>query len=333
MQDLTPSILQKKRGLSPFFHKINSMNISNKNRNQSRLVQLLVSAASYGLECFIALRPAMFHRLVCPITFMLACFSFIVFANDESINKIYTNQFEYIYKKHPVEDKKTNEIMYNNGEIIITNKKNNKIIYKEITLLQPGLCEGYPAISKLNLSVASSQYTGGEPEKTFVVFCGSSGGRHMMLKIFFEAFEGIRVTTLDFNDTPPNLKKVDNTFISVTHRRLFFDDIGYSEIPYMYVYTLNIDSAIFGFSPAFGGIVEKNYLEYYELFLNKIYERNDVYYGPTLAALYATKNKKYICQQYQKINKIIGIASINEWNKRLKLANFPVFDVKTCRSK
>lgn len=202
-------------------------------------------------------------------------------------------------------------------------------------MLQPNSCDSYPTVSKQKFNVAATQYLGGDIGKEIVVFCGSSGGRHMTLKVFFEGVEGLRMASLDFNDTRPNLTIFDNYYKSVLYKRLFFDDIGYSDIPYIYVYKLYLDSSTFGFSVVFGESGEKNYIDYYKSLLLQLNKQNaPVYSGPILAALFATKNHDYICQQYYEIERKVGVLDFDQWKFRLLVAGFPMFNIKNnCRSK
>lgn len=253
-----------------------------------------------------------------------------VIANESYSESIIVDQIKYYYSRIKTIENNSQNLVNSKGKLILTDANTNEEIYKEITPLQPG-CEGFSSVSVLNIDVIKSVFIAGELKKNIVVTCGNIDGRHMTAKLFFKAPNGIRTAMLDFENTPPNFTYRNGIVSSSVYRRLLFEDTGYSDNQYLFVYRLNFDEETMGFSVLFGDEAEANYKSYFESLHNNIDDVKNSYIGPLLAALYATNNKDYACKNLIALEKKIDRKQLSEWVVKLKKLNFPVFDVNTCK--
>jgi hypothetical protein len=232
------------------------------------------------------------------------------------------------------------------GRITVKGEK-GETIYQEETALGPR-CK-MPIISKLiQKPLASSRLTIGiftGKELELAILCGDTGGRHATLKIFFDGPVSLMSTTIEFEDTEPNLSDIDGDgfYEAKVYRRLLFDDVGHSQESYLKVYKLNIEQSAFGFSPAFGPKIAKPYRDYY-LSLKKTYDdpkrRHEVgddmkdFVGPMLAALLSTEDKTTICKGLKTFfSRGLTQNDLKTWVKRLTATGYPAFNLVACKEK
>lgn len=253
--------------------------------------------------------------------------------------------YEYEYQSDPVYQTTSKELMYYTGRIAVTRIANQQVIYEENDTFPPGMCSGFPAISKLLFKVPVSRLLGGNPkeDRELIVLCGSNSGRHKTIKVFFDGPMGLRVTALDFENTRPNISAISGGGIyeSVVYRRVMFDDVepGYAVTPYMFVYALNVDDSSYGFSTQFGQGVARHYLGYYKNLYKSLSSASEKevasdYIGPMISALFATKDKDTICREIRTLaNEGVQLAVMREWATRLPKAGYPYFDLNICEEK
>ncbi len=251
----------------------------------------------------------------------------------------------YEYQSVPVYHPTSKELMYYTGRIAVTRIANQQVIYEENDTFPPGMCDGFPTISKLLFKVSRSRLLGGKPkeDRELIVLCGSNTGRHKTIKVFFFGPMRLRVTALDFEDTRPNISAISGGGIyeSVVYRRVMFDDVdpGNAVTPYMFVYALNVDDSSYGFSTQFGQDVAQHYLGYYKTLYKILISASEEeiasgYIGPMISALFATKNKDTICQEIRTLtNKGVQLAVMREWATKLPNAGYPYFDLNVCEEK
>jgi len=273
--------------------------------------------------------------------------------------QIEADGYKYTYEAVPTRDE-VNEIIYT-GKITVRDKDdNNKIIYEEITGLDPtpGACGDFPAVSKLpafKISIKKGKDNSSEETVWLVIFCGSSGQRHQTLKIFSTSGFGNRSTSMDFEDTEPNLSEVKGIrgYVAELYRRILFPDYGNGLDNCLMVYRLNIDDALsggnyFGFVPVFGPEMAKPYLDYYMWQKKELRQRikkdketpEDIKIdlsqdlGQILSALISTQDKKTICAEIKKL-RTYGLTTkdLLIWMKRIKDVGYPGFDINLCKRK
>lgn len=275
--------------------------------------------------------------IIMQITFLnLMCFN--VFASEIKIASIdFGKNMILQYQLFPVTNKKTGEILYNKGKITI--RKENDVIYEKTVNYEPGSCENYKELSKNKLELAPEKMLSGkgDEERSVVIICGSVSGRHNILELFLNAPGEIRETSIDFENSIPNLsdRDGDGIYEAIVYRKILFDDIGYQTVPYLFIYELQVDNSIFGFSPAYGVKKSEIYAEYYtklRAYLDKGSYASAI--GPYLAALVATQDQSKICGELKsaKIAKLT-LDEIKQWQKRLVSAGYPDFDFNKCGGK
>lgn len=221
----------------------------------------------------------------------------------------------------------------NNGIIQIKNIA-GKIIYKEFTMISPTSSDDFPTISKIQISPQTERMLGGDTD-IYVVY-GNIDGHHNTLKLFHRGPNGLRTTSIDFENAHPNLTKSDNdnTYTAKIGRRLLFSDLGYPNIKYLFIYNLHTDSSTFGFELAQGAEYADQYLEYYKSLRNYLNNKNyNICLGPMLASLTSTQDKNTICNELDKIEKSLKQSvDTNYWNSKLISAGYPGFNFKeNCR--
>ena len=134
--------------------------------------------------------------------------------------------------------------MYGTGLIKVSSEEGQLISLSRYTH-SPNSCEtGYPAISSLDIPLLPSLVYGPKVRETnFIVFCGSSGGRHSTLRFYKPNF-GF-VSAIDFFDGPVNVKKNESGVTAViSHRTYFFSymsDVYYSIMFNVYSNGLDIE--------------------------------------------------------------------------------------------
>lgn len=233
----------------------------------------------------------------------------------------------------------------NPGQITISEGASGKdTIYQEKYTLVPG-CSRFPTISKYP--------TKADVEcDSFVVLCGSSGGRHETIKAFIRGAAGLDIKTasLDFQDSFPNLAYDDRHgfYTAKAYRRMLVDGVGYEFKAYATVYRLLIDNFIFSFIPVFGAPVEQFYSGYYQELKDEIMQRKAAsannggydddapsfgdYCGPMLAALVATENAGKICSEMGVFESFgLTLQDLQAWRKRLVNIGYPDFNFDSCR--
>ncbi|MDH5525089.1 MAG: hypothetical protein OEY01_14020 [Desulfobulbaceae bacterium] len=251
-------------------------------------------------------------------------------SESNASNLLESNELYYEYVKESVRSS-SGGVLYYHGKILVKNK-NGKVVYSENTNLQPGMCDEYPAGSKFIYKF--NQQFMPRQEKEIVVFCGSISGRHKTLKLFSGSSGGLRTTAIDFENTKPNLTKVDgnNTYTSIVYRRLLFKEVGYQPIPYLFVYALHDDSSMFGFKPAYGSSVKQHYMSYYKSLKKNINDENyKSYIGPLLASLISVEDEDEVCNEFVWfVDKLSASLDANVWVKRLVAAGYPDFNFEIC---
>jgi hypothetical protein len=246
--------------------------------------------------------------------------------------EIEADGYSYTYEAVPFQAETT----FYQGRITVRGS-DKKIVYQEVTPLQPGLCDRFPAISKFPLRLPSYKLLGGDPKKErwLVTLCGSYSGRHKTMKVFFKDPISLKNTTLHFEDTTPNLSDIDDDgfYEAQVYRRVFFNDVGYGVIHYLMVYKLNFDSSMFGFCPQFDSKIADKYFDYY-LELKKSLKSEIIsdYVGPMLAALLATQDKNKICTEIRIfIENGVTIKELQTWERRLTSVGYPGFNLSICK--
>ncbi len=233
----------------------------------------------------------------------------------------------------------------NPGEITISEGASGKnIIYQEKFTSVPG-CAKFPTISRYPTK-ADVEYD------SFVVLCGSDGGRHETIKAFMRGVTALDIKTasLDFQDSFPNLAYDDRHgfYAAKVYKRVLVDDVGYGTMEYATAYRLLIDDTVFGFVPVFGAPMEQFYFGYYLELKDEIVRRKTAstnngghdddgallgdYVGPMLGALVATENAGRICPE-MRIFKSFGLnlQDLQAWRKRLASIGYPDFNFDSCK--
>jgi len=251
--------------------------------------------------------------------------------------EIEADGYTYTYEAIPTPIQESRVEMFYQGKITIRGP-DKRVVYQEITPFQPGMCSGFPKISKLSVkNLPVYKLLGGEPgkERWLVIICGSYTGRHQTMKVFFKDPISLKSTSLHFEDTTPNLSDIDGDglYEAQVSRRVLFDDIGYGVLPYLTVYKLNIDNNLFGFIPYFGNKIIKHYFDYYIWLKSSLTADNfDDRVGPMLAALLATQNKSKICGEIKTFRSYgLTIRELQAWGERLTGLGYPRFNFTTCK--
>jgi hypothetical protein len=270
--------------------------------------------------------------------------------------QIEAERYTYTYEAVPTPSEDKTEIYYI-GKITIRDEGNN-IFYEEMTGLDPrsGMCDTFPMVSKRPVKIPAdnkSKSKGAKNNRWIVVFCGSSEGRHQTLKIFLK--EGgvtqVKSTSLDFQDTRPNLVETDSGsgYVAKVYRRVLFPGIASGLQNCLMVYLLHIDDGLsggnyFGFIPVFGPEMAKPYLDYYmqqkEWLRQKAKKETpedmkitfNVNAGSILSALIATQDKKIICSEIKNLNPYgLTVNGLQAWIKRINDLGYPEFDINICK--
>jgi hypothetical protein len=244
--------------------------------------------------------------------------------------------YTYVYEAVPALVQESRKEIFYNGKITVKDGKKD-LIYQEIMPFSPGMCSGFPPLSKLPIKLPGYKMVSGDPEKVIwlVVLCGSITGRHQTMKIFLSTSVSLRSTFLHFEDTSPNLSDIDGDglYEAVVFHRVLFDDVGYGVVHYLTIYKLNIDSTIFGFCPQYDSRIAGKYFDYF-LQLKRSLNREIIsdYVGPMLAALLATKDRNRICGEIKTFRANgLTIKDLQTWEKRLKGLGYPSFDFNLCK--
>jgi len=279
---------------------------------------------------------------------LFAFFFFVLFVNSyaqavepqalskskkEEIYEIEAQGYKYKYEAVPFEA----ETIFYRGKVTIRGP-DNTVRHEEIMPFQPGMCNGFPPISKLPVkSSAVYEMLMVDPKKemSLAILCGSISGRHQTMKIFLNTPVSLKSTSLHFGDTKPNLSDVDGDgfYEAKVYRRVLLDYAGYSLVSYLSIYKLYIDDNMFGFIPTFGQKIANMYFDYYLWLKNSSTRENfNDRVGPILAALLSTQNRDKICAGIEVLRANgITIKELEAWKERLRGLGYPDFDLSICK--
>ena len=265
-------------------------------------------------------------QMLCKFILLASLMVCVGYSNEELLS-ISHNKVTYEYKKIPIIDKNTKELMFYKGEMKALDSTGS-IVYFNQTSYSPG-CEGtYKALSIIELEMSSVPMLKKSQTKKFITFCGSTGGRHNTLFILQPAF-GL-VSSLDYQDGPVNLKKDEygmfrakvNYQISIK----FLDTL----FSYPIFFTLKSIGNTVGFSDEIDNYTYEQYQKYGEMKIDDFNATSNLLYV-TQALVVAMKSNNHVL--YCKAVKLLESTQKYELNSLLNELN-ERFDTKyniTCK--
>ena len=223
------------------------------------------------------------------------------------------------------------------GKITIRSTSQGAVLYQEMTGVQPGRCAKNPVISKLPadpLRRFTEHHGVGPHERWIAILCGGTTGHQQTIRVFIEhPTVFVRVTSLEFEDTIPNLTDLDGDgrYEAKVFRRILWPELGFLQ-DYLQVYRLQIDGQLFGFVPVYGSAVKHVYREEFDRYKNAPgRERIASDVGPMLAALLATQDMSMICGEVGTFTaRRVTVAELERWQERLGQLGFPGTDFSKC---
>lgn len=165
--------------------------------------------------------------------------------------------YEYIYEELETQGQERGSKIIK-GKVSVFDSNGIKI-YTQISGSLPACFNEFPAISVANLGTTNFPHLGRIKKREFILFCGSSEGKHNLLSIY-QRYRGV-VASLDFLDGPVNLAIDGNgVYRAKVEYKVFINALP-SLVSYPVMYKIRPVGMTVGFSDEIDSYARSFYLD------------------------------------------------------------------------